>query len=70
MTPLVHVIYPTHFYNPIIPKVALTELDHYWFSIVYTTGYNQQVKIIHFAVGQKKDRIGTPTLSDISSVGN
>ena len=31
-------IYPTHFYNPIIPKVGLTEHNHYWLSITDTVG--------------------------------
>ena len=31
-------IHPTHFYNPIIPKVALTELNYYWFNIADTIG--------------------------------
>ena len=52
-------IYPTHFNNPIIPNVALTELNHYWFSIADTIGYHQ-LKTNHFAVGQKRGLIGTP----------
>ena len=31
-------IYPTHIYNPVIPKVALMELNHYLFSIADTIG--------------------------------
>ena len=38
MTPWFMLIYPTHTYNPIILKVALTELNYYWFSTADTTG--------------------------------
>ena len=31
-------IYPIHIYNPIIPKVALREYNHYWFSIADIKG--------------------------------
>ena len=30
--------YPTHIYNPIIPKVALTEHNHYCFSAADNIG--------------------------------
>ena len=31
-------VYPIHFYNPIILKVAVTELNCYWFNIVDAKG--------------------------------
>ena len=51
-------IYPIHFYDPIFPKVAHTEHNHYWISIADTLGLSSAEKKKHFTVGQKKGLIG------------
>ena len=50
-------IYPTHFYNPIIPNIALTELGHY--CIVDTIG---SLLSGNKTLSCKKGLIGTPRL--------
>ena len=59
MTPWSMLIYPTHIYNPIIPKVALTELNYYWFSTADTTDFTSAENKT-FRCWAKNGFIGTP----------
>ena len=52
-------IYPTHIYNSIIPKVALNEHNHYWFSKAATIS-KSSAKNITFCCLAEKGPYGHP----------